>query len=110
MQDNTRFKINSYLQLLKYVDDADLRNDLIDEIREMLQLMSTGKNYNLCCQKIDELFQNNDFLYANDVIQELKRSGFSESTIRRAKAELHISSEHNGYGADSKWIWIRGKV
>ena len=110
MQDNTRFKINSYLQLLKYVDDAELRNNLIDEIREMLQTIPAGKQFNLCCQKIIELFQNNDFLYANDVIQELKRSGFSESTIKRAKAELHISSEHKGYGEDSNWIWIKGKA
>lgn len=40
MQDNVRFKINSYLQLLKYVDDADLRNDIVDKIQELLQLIS----------------------------------------------------------------------
>lgn len=116
MQDNARFKINSYLQLLKYVDDADLRNDIVDRIQELLQLVSvrelntSGEQLNRCCQRIIELFDCGAFLNAENTIQQLKQEGFSESTIKRAKARLQITSEHKGYGPNSKWIWVRRAI
>jgi hypothetical protein len=38
MIDTVRYKINAYLQLIKYVDSAEKRNDIIDEILALIEL------------------------------------------------------------------------
>ncbi len=46
MQDNIKYKINAYIQLLKYVDDGDERDSLVHRVKDLLDIMpDTGYTY-----------------------------------------------------------------
>ena len=43
MQDNIRYKINSYLQLLKYIDNADERANKVVIVSELLDMIPNNE-------------------------------------------------------------------
>lgn len=42
---------------------------------------------------------------SNDVFRDGKRAGFSERTMKRAKASLNVRRVKRGYGKDGSWFW-----
>lgn len=42
---------------------------------------------------------------ADDMRQAARDAGISERTIKRAKSDLAIQSERDGFGADGRWYW-----
>lgn len=39
MTDNVRFKINTYLQMLKYIDSADMRNETLERLFQLIEFL-----------------------------------------------------------------------
>jgi len=42
---------------------------------------------------------------SRDVIREARDIGISERTLRRAKSDLGVTAERQGYGSDGRWCW-----
>lgn len=115
MQDNIRFKINSYLQLLKYIDTVDERANKVAIVSELLDMIPNKRIYGgkgsptkeECMDMIIELFGESNAVDAQIIVGILESKGFSISTIKRAKESLGIESKHvGGFGDAGKWEWI----
>ena len=117
MTDNKRFKINAYIQLLKYVDDEAYRKVIVELTCDLLDMIpDTGTCrsekgrpsvcLNDCIDVLHEMFAENAKIPATDVIDILHRKGFADSTIRRAKKEMGIESQLVGRFGSCNWFWI----
>ena len=113
MTDNVRFKINSYLQILKYIDDSSLRNEIVESVCVLLTSIpntqhgkKSSDKLEACCDKINELFANTNLINALDAMNILEGCGFSLPTIKRAKKNLGVKSTKQTY--QGQWCWYMG--
>lgn len=115
MQDNIRYKINSYLQLLKYIDNAEERANKVVIVSELLDMIPNRRIYSgkgsptkeECMDTIVDLFGESDTIDSQIILDILESKGFSKGTIDRAKQELGIESKHEGgFSNIGKWKWI----
>lgn len=51
-----------------------------------------------------------DKIESKQLLQMAYIVGFSDKTLRRAKADIGVIVKHYGYGKDSKWYWELPKV
>lgn len=117
MTDNKRFKINAYIQLLRYIDDEVYRKVIVELTCDLLDMIpDTGTCrsekgrppvcLNDCVDVLYELFEENAKIPAADVLDILHRKGFSDSVIKRAKKEIGIESRLVGKFGECSWFWI----
>ena len=43
---------------------------------------------------------------AKDIQRSARELGIAHRTLRRAKTELKVRADREGYGSDGKWLWI----
>ena len=117
MTDNKRFKINAYIQILRYVDDAYERKIIVDTVCDLLDMIPNfGKGGSSvgrppicksdCINLLDELFSADSEIPAIEILDILHKKGFSDRVIKESKEELGIQSKHVGRFGVGHWVWI----
>ena len=69
MTDNIRFKINSYMQLLKYIDSNELRNDIVLDLVELIKLIPDNIILNIPTHDKNKAYDEGDETSDARVIQ-----------------------------------------
>lgn len=74
MTDNIRYQINIYIQLLKYVDDANEKRRLVNEIENLLESVPISEQSDIIVEENENYnFYDNP---VRDVIREIVKKGF----------------------------------
>jgi len=113
VDNNVKFKIKSYIEILKYTEDKQKREWILQIINEYLEnydeIGITNNSSNKLKKAKDIILSNmsNGKCKADDIVNLLESKGFSKGTINRAKQELSIKSIREGGIADNGiWYWI----